>query len=504
MNIQLIPMKSGWTCVRLFEEERACRVPIHLCCIIDTSGSMREDSKILYVKQSLQFILDSMGPQDWMSIITFDLEVETLARQVVCEEENKTTLTEKIHWIHAQGGTNLCQGLVESKQCLFPFDTHRKQGIMLLTDGEATHGHVDTSAILSVVNETLELEGTTISCIGYGTNHNVDLLRRLSETHAGSYYVVQRASDIPVVFGDIMGGLLSTCTQRIHIEVDAIEDSSCLQSAYPVVRTGSSRSIDVGDLPAGKEAAVLVHAPPGTGLAITYQPVDGDLLHHSTEIPYAAITTDDEKMLAEVHSLRYEVVALMRSVLEPSMAPAKKAESTDQIQQYMNRIHGLRALFEHPHWALILEELEHLRMYITEPARCCVDFQQVLLQRMGCLAMLRGVGASASNHYHSDLPPGLRITPSLSTAYSNGTQHVYSMNYTQSFQMDDEESPLFPSLPSLSLAPTRSHRRSPIPGDPFANANASASSSRTFLADSFPNINLFDEKEEDDEPQPGM
>lgn len=469
MKIQAIPMKAGWTCVRLLEEEADLQVkglgqvlqrgdvPVHLCCIIDTSGSMRDDSKILHVKQSLQFFLDSMGAEDYLSIITFDIDVETLVQHVLCKENNKEDLRRKIQMIQAYGGTNLCEGLMAARDALLPFDTGRKQGIMLLTDGEATHGHVQTHAILDRVESTFEaFTGTSLSCIGYGTHHNVELLRRLSEKYAGSYYVVQQATDIPVVFGDIMGGLLSTRSQRIHIEVSGAEK---VQSAYPVSRVLSHRDIYVGDLPSGKEAVVLIKAPVGSHLCVSYDPIGEESVHRVLVIPaYSASSNsaDDEKLCAELHQIRYEVVELMSSVLDQVITPEKKVEYTNQIDGYKQRIQGLQIMYENPLWGLMLNELDYLRIYITEPARCCVDFKQVLIQRMGCLAMLRGVGASASNEYHPDVPEAVRLTPALSQGYSNELQHVYSLNYTQSSQAIDFSPPppvvpvLGPSLPSLS------------------------------------------------------
>lgn len=503
MKIQAIPMKAGWTCVRLLEEEADLHakgsgqalqrgdVPVHLCCIIDTSGSMRDDSKILHVKQSLQFFLDSMGAEDYLSIITFDVDVETLVQHVLCKENNKEDLRQKIQMIQAYGGTNLCEGLIAARDALLPFDTGRKQGIMLLTDGEATHGHVQTHAILDRVESTFEaFTGTSLSCIGYGTHHNVELLRRLSEKYAGSYYVVQQATDIPVVFGDIMGGLLSTRSQRIHIEVSGAEK---VQSAYPVSRVLSHRDIYVGDLPSGKEAVVLIKAPVGSHLCVSYDPIREASVHRVLAIPSASSSSaDDEKRCAELHQIRYEVVELMSSVLDQVITPEKKVEYTNQIDEYKQRIQGLQIIYENPLWGLMLDELDYLRIYITEPARCCVDFKQVLIQRMGCLAMLRGVGASASNEYHPDVPEAVRLIPALSQGYSNGLQQTYSLNYTQSSQAIDfsPPPPFFPVLgPSLSL-----------PSLPSLSAYApgAASSSSSVQA-----LHVDEMEQEEEETQPG-
>lgn len=501
MKIQCIPMKSGWTCVRLKEEEVDQHVPVHLCCIIDTSGSMQDHRKIIHVKQSLQFFLDSLGPEDYLSIITFDVNVQTLVQRTLCKESEKADIRQKIQLIQANGGTNLCAGLMQAREALLPFDTGRKQGIMLLTDGEATHGHVQTHAILDRVESVFEaFSGTSLSCIGYGTNHNVELLRRLSEKYAGSYYVVQQASDVPVVFGDIMGGLLSTRSQRIHIEVDNAEK---VQSAYPVSRAMAHRDIYVGDLPSGKEAVVMIKAPVGTHLCVSYDPIGQASVNRVLAVPVAAASSaaassaassgDDEKLCAELHQLRYEVVDLMRSVLDQSsshLTPEKKVEYINQINGYKQRIQGLQIMYVNPLWGLILDELDHLHTYITEPARCCIDFKEVLIQRMGCLAMLRGVGASASNQYHVDIPEAARLTPAISCGYSNALQQTYSLNYTQSSQaIDFSPPPVAPMLePSPSLLPSLSA---------YAPGAAAASSSQRL------DFDIMEQEEQEEETQPG-
>lgn len=495
MKIQCIPMKSGWSCVRLSEEDSAERTPVHLCCVIDTSGSMTEQNKMLYVKQSLQFFLDSLTTDDMMSIITFDVEVDTLVQRFMCDAESKAEIGRRIQTIQAHGGTNLCNGLLQAIHTLTPFTAGRKQGILLLTDGEATHGHVNTHAILDQISGMFEtFSGTSVSCIGYGTNHNVELLRRMSEKYAGSYYVVQQASDVPIVFGDIMGGLLSTQSQRIHLQVDHAED---VRSAYPVSRAGNHRDIYVGDLPAGKEAVVMIRNRDATQLTVQYDPFRTNTVH--VPIVAAAASTDDEKMMAEIHSIRYEVIGLMNSVLsQDQLTNDVKNTHVEQIDALKARIQGLKPLFANPLWDLMTTELDHLRTYITDPSRCCVDFKQVLIQRNGCLAMLRGVGASASNQFHFATPPALRLTPAMSQGYSNVRQQTCSLNYTQSFQAGEHPVP----LPSLGPSPSFAPGAPPMP--------VALGPSPSLPAVFFPNSQPMDmdmeneqEQEQDQETQPG-
>jgi Ca-activated chloride channel family protein len=483
-------MKSGWTCVRLSEEEINERVPVHLCCVIDTSGSMSENGKMVYVKQSLQFFLDSLTDQDVMTIITFDVEVETLVHRFLCDTASKAEIRQRIQTILAHGGTNLCAGLMEAEKTLLPFHMGRKQGIMLLTDGEATHGHVTTHAILDQISGMFErFSGTSVSCIGYGTNHNVELLRRMSESHAGSYYVVQNAADVPVVFGDIMGGLLSMRSQRVHLQVNQAEE---VRSTYPVSRVQGHRDIYVGDLPAGKEAAIMVRTRPDTHMTVSYDPFNGPQTYHLPIAAAAAAAADDEKMMAELHSLRYEVVGLLNAVLDQvHLSDDAKNDYVAQLDGLKSRIEGMKPLLDHPLWDLMSTELNHLRTYITDPTRCCVDFKQVLIQRTGCLAMLRGVGASASNQFHHGAPPAVRLAPAMSCGYSNGLQQTYSAHYTQSFEQSQALPP--PSVPllgpSMSVGPGFS-----LPRLPSLSSSSSVNSQP---------LDFMGDIQEEDETQPG-
>jgi hypothetical protein len=47
------------------------RVPIDLVCVVDQSGSMQGD-KIALLKDTLNYIVDQMGPLDRLAVVSFD------------------------------------------------------------------------------------------------------------------------------------------------------------------------------------------------------------------------------------------------------------------------------------------------------------------------------------------------------------------------------------------------------------------------------------------------
>jgi len=69
------------------------RAPINVCLVIDRSGSM-EGEPMEYVKRACEYVVDMLEPNDILSIVTFEEQVDVLmpARRVV----NKALVKEHI------------------------------------------------------------------------------------------------------------------------------------------------------------------------------------------------------------------------------------------------------------------------------------------------------------------------------------------------------------------------------------------------------------------------
>lgn len=68
----------------------------------------------------------------------------------------------------------------------------------------------------------LDNKGAPVSlfCFGYGSGHNSDMLRAISEvTPGGAYYFVENDSEVSTAFGDAMGGLLSVMAQSAVLKL---------------------------------------------------------------------------------------------------------------------------------------------------------------------------------------------------------------------------------------------------------------------------------------------
>lgn len=104
--------------------------------------------------------------------------------------------------------------------------------LFLLTDGHANKGIVDKFGIVQLTKGCLnssdpkidseKCRSIPIHCFGYGSDHDGDLLRDISQACAGgSYYFVEDDSNVSSAFGDALGGVLSVVAQNVTLTIKA-------------------------------------------------------------------------------------------------------------------------------------------------------------------------------------------------------------------------------------------------------------------------------------------
>jgi hypothetical protein len=208
------------------------RAPVDIIVALDTSGSMRGE-KLMLCKETLKLLLRELGPNDRFGLITFGSTaiVQIPVRNITIE--NKQASITKIQSICVSGQTNLSGGIGLAAQEMNSIKKPNEvRSLFLLTDGHANKGVIDKSGIVQLTNGCLSApdekhteRSIPIHCFGYGSDHDGDLLRDISQTNeGGTYYFVGDDSDVSSAFGDALGGVLSVVAQNITITVIAPVD----------------------------------------------------------------------------------------------------------------------------------------------------------------------------------------------------------------------------------------------------------------------------------------
>jgi Ca-activated chloride channel family protein len=233
------------------------RAPINVCLCIDRSGSM-EGPPLEYVKRACDYVVDMLEPNDILSIVTFEEQVDVLmpARRVV----NKALVKEHIHRLEAGNTTNLYDGLIAgcmqiaSVQAQTPGYVNR---VLLLTDGEPTVGLKDYNSIVQQVSEQ-KARGISITALGFGQEYNEELMAGIARRSGGNYYYIARPDLLPEVFRRELETLMTIVAKNVRVRFQLTRWSRVRQ-VYGAQPSFGPRSVEVTapDLERGTSRTVL-------------------------------------------------------------------------------------------------------------------------------------------------------------------------------------------------------------------------------------------------------
>jgi len=215
---------------------------------------MEDDSRLENVKHSASLVLNFLGPNDRVSLITFGQESTLHCNSVACTSEQKTVINELLNNITPYGCTNLSAGILNLKNVIT--DTTIKTGVLLLTDGHANRGVFAVDKILDMFNGIhAQFPAVSFTVVGYGTEHNAELMKAIAENTSGAYSIVESIEGAASVIGNTIGGLFSCSSQvvRLKCPVGTIGEASHKASA-----TGF---IEIGDIYDESEQIVLFNIP---------------------------------------------------------------------------------------------------------------------------------------------------------------------------------------------------------------------------------------------------
>ncbi len=194
------------------------RTPLNLCLVIDRSGSM-EGPPLEYVKQACAYVVDMLGPNDVLSIVTFEETVDVLMPPQ--RVTNKQPIKDGILRLMAGNTTNLYDGLVLGLQQVTQVnDPGRATRMIVLTDGDPTAGIKDFPTLVNQAGE-IRARGITCTFLGFGPDYNEELLASMAKRAGGNYYYIPQPQMIPDIFRTELDKLMTSVARNIRLDVKA-------------------------------------------------------------------------------------------------------------------------------------------------------------------------------------------------------------------------------------------------------------------------------------------
>lgn len=195
------------------------RMPMNLSVVIDRSTSMTGD-KIKHAKEAAHKLIDLLGPNDRLSIVSYGSDVRTELASMPVTEANRELMHNAVTGIQLRGSTNLAGGFAQG--CALA-KAHTSDGVIsrviLMSDGQANVG-VTTKEGLGGLTRGCLGEGVSSSTMGVGLGYNEDLMTHMAKEGAGNYHFIEDEKALARIFTTEAKGLASTVAQNTTLTID--------------------------------------------------------------------------------------------------------------------------------------------------------------------------------------------------------------------------------------------------------------------------------------------
>ncbi|ANM32131.1 hypothetical protein ABI59_06880 [Acidobacteria bacterium Mor1] len=196
---------------------RGRRAPVNVAIVLDRSGSMSGE-KIEEAKRGAIAALDRLGPEDIVSVVTYNNTVDVLVPATKLAD--RQSIYARIRSIGTGGNTALFAGVSKGAAELRKFlDAGRVNTLILLSDGLANVGP-QSPGELADLGSSLAREGIAVTTVGLGLSYNEDLMTRLAMSSDGNHFFVEESSDLEYAFATEFGDALSTVAQGVTIRIE--------------------------------------------------------------------------------------------------------------------------------------------------------------------------------------------------------------------------------------------------------------------------------------------
>ena len=171
--------------IKGYELQNAEKPPTNLVFLLDTAGSMDAPDKLPLLRNSFRLLLQSLQPDDTVSIITYAGSAGTVLEPTKVFEQSK--ILAALDRLHAEGSTAGGEGI---RQAYRLAEQSKRDGgvnrVILATDGDFNVGITDIEELKSFIERKREA-GVTLSVLDFGQgNYNDELMQTLAQNGNGN------------------------------------------------------------------------------------------------------------------------------------------------------------------------------------------------------------------------------------------------------------------------------------------------------------------------------
>ncbi|WP_417584429.1 vWA domain-containing protein [Pelagibacterium sp.] len=241
--------------------------PANLVLLIDTSGSMDEPNKLPLLKRAFALLINEMGPDDTISIVTYAGRAGIVLEPTQASE--KAAILQALDGLMPGGSTAGEQGIEAAyglaERAFIENGTNR---VLLATDGDFNVGLSDPDGLERFI-ETKRDDGVFLSVLGFGTgNYNDAIMQSLAQAGNGNAAYVDSYSEARKVLVEELGGTLMAIAKDVKIQVEFNPETV---SEYRLIgyetralarEDFNDDAVDAGDIGAGHTVTAIYEVTP--------------------------------------------------------------------------------------------------------------------------------------------------------------------------------------------------------------------------------------------------
>ena len=258
----------------------AAPVQSNFTFLIDTSGSMRAQDKLPLLIASLRLLLNDLGPDDSIAIVTYAGAAGTVLEPTKVADRAK--ILSALDKLAAGGGTAGAAGLTQAYRLATEnFDETATNRVILATDGDFNIGASSPEALEDLIADQRE-SGVYLSVLGFGRgNLNDNLMQTLAQTGNGQAAYIDTLAEARKVLVEERSALHPIANDvKIQVEFNPAAVSDYRLIGYETRALAredfNNDKVDAGEIGAGHRVTAIYEVTPVGGPVriddLRYQP----------------------------------------------------------------------------------------------------------------------------------------------------------------------------------------------------------------------------------------
>jgi len=305
----------------------------NLVFLLDVSGSMDEPSKLPLVKQSMSLLLDTLKPDDTISIVVYAGAAGTVLEPTKAKEKSK--ILAALNNLQAGGSTAGAEGIALAYQLAEAnFNAKGVNRIILATDGDFNVGQTGDEALQDFVERKRD-KGIYLSVLGFGQGNYKDaMMQTLAQNGNGTAAYIDTLSEAQKVLVTEATSNLFPIAKDVKIQVEfnpnTVKEYRLIGYETRALNREdfSNDKVDAGEIGAGQRVTAIYE--------ITPVGAESGLLEESRYQKENKTDTGKNSEYAFLR-LRYKLPSETQSnLIETPIATASKVKINAAYQQEVN------------------------------------------------------------------------------------------------------------------------------------------------------------------------